>query len=387
VLLATHLPITQLAAGDRHVVATLPDGTVYTWGDNLAEQLGGSTTNFRALAPLIVPRLTGMSGIAAGAFHSLTRYNSCGTLWSWGRNLQGQLGHGEVSVSQGQPLPVYGLGEASLGEGCEVGLRVWQLGSGTISTADDDFGAGGCDLAYCGAPVTRDRVVQITATPAEGFEFERWVGDCTGVNPTATLTINESKNCIAVYGRVAAVDEPLVANIAYSPTNPVAGEQVTFDGSARSDDSAISSYEWDLDNDGVFESMGVTTTHTFPTEGLYSLHLRVTDDGGQTNVATVEVTVNPTVGGNVTLTLTFLGGGSGRVTSSVGGLDCTSTCSVDVAPGTEVFLSPMPFGGSVFSHWGVDPTDPPTSDCDQDFGIEGCSLTMDGDRTVRVYFE
>ena len=30
---------------------------------------------------------------------------------------------------------------------------------------------------------------------------------------------------LPVYGRVAAVNEPPVANIAYSPTNPVAGER------------------------------------------------------------------------------------------------------------------------------------------------------------------
>jgi alpha-tubulin suppressor-like RCC1 family protein len=127
----THLSLTQLAAGGRHALAVLPSGQVYVWGDNGADQLAGVTAAPFSASPMDVPGLTGMSGLAAGFAHSLTRHNGCGSVWSWGRNLSGQLGQGDVSFSQAEPLPVYGVGEGDLGGGCGLGLRVWRVsGSG-----------------------------------------------------------------------------------------------------------------------------------------------------------------------------------------------------------------------------------------------------------------
>lgn len=82
---ATDLSISQLAAGERHAIATLADGTVYAWGDNQWGQLGVTTVEPSQTTPLAVP-LTGINGIAAGAAHSLTRHEACGTLWSFGQN-------------------------------------------------------------------------------------------------------------------------------------------------------------------------------------------------------------------------------------------------------------------------------------------------------------
>jgi PKD repeat protein len=384
---ASWLPIMQLAAGNRHGLGTLPGGTVYTWGDNAADQMAGATTALRQLSPVIVPRLTGMLGVAAGHFHSLTRHNRCGSLWSWGRNLYGQLGHADVSLSTADPLPIYGISEDAVGDECELALRVWQRGSGVIDTNADDFGEAGCDQRYCAVPIVAGTVVDVTATPAEGYELERWEGDCVGTQTTVRLTLSESKNCIAVYRPIPGIDAPPTASFIIAPSDPIVTQLVAFDASGSRDDGEIVGYQWDFENDGSFDDSGEVATHGFPAAGAHTVRLRVTDEGGQWAESTQIVDVAPGSGDDPTLTVSFVGGGTGRVTSDFGTLDCTDTCQASFSPGSTIYLSPAPTGESVFSHWGIDSSPPFASDCDDDFGIEGCRVEMQGDRTVRVYFE
>src|SRR5690349_10759233 len=51
------------------------------------------------------------------------------------------------------------------------------------------------------------------------------------------------------------------------------------------------------------------------------------------------------------LTVTFSGGGSGTVTSSPAGINCTSACSANFNTGTMVTLTATPARGSVFAGW------------------------------------
>lgn len=385
---ATNLPVYQLAAGGNHAIATLQDGRVYAWGNNFRGQLGAATPDTTQTAPIAVP-ISGMLGVAAGAEHSLTRNESCGTLWSFGQNYWGQLGHVDAADSQQRPLPVYGIGEAAIAAGCEVALRVWQRGDGNVTATGGILGGQGCDEPYCAAPVAVGTSLDVTAVPASGYAFDHWLGDCDGTDARITILVDASKNCIAVYAE--AIDTPPTAQLAFSPGAPFVGDTISFDATASTDDSAISLYEWDFDDDGSYESTGATIDHTFTTPGTHRVNLRVTDDSGLTGLASADVDVSvPPIGGGTqpTLTLVFAGGGTGRVNDDQGLLDCTSDCSAIYPAGTTIFLIPTPAAGSVFSHWGTDlGTNPPTSDCDLDLGPESCQITIDGNRTVRVYFE
>jgi YD repeat-containing protein len=70
---------------------------------------------------------------------------------------------------------------------------------------------------------------------------------------------------------------------------------VTFNASASADtDGTIVKYEWDLNNDGTFETNTGTNpvaTRSFPAEGDYDIRLRVTDNGGATDLAVRTITV------------------------------------------------------------------------------------------------
>ncbi|MBI5177804.1 MAG: FecR domain-containing protein [Nitrospinae bacterium] len=95
--------ITAIAAGSAHSVALKNDGTVWTWGNNFSGQLGISQgVNTIRTVPVFVDGLLHVAAIAAGGEHTLA-IKSDGTLWSWGKNDNGQLGDG---TDDGRPLPV-----------------------------------------------------------------------------------------------------------------------------------------------------------------------------------------------------------------------------------------------------------------------------------------
>jgi len=78
--------------------------------------------------------------------------------------------------------------------------------------------------------------------------------------------------------------------------NPVkTNTQVTFDASASTDpDGTIAKYEWDLDGNGSFETNSGSnpkTTRSYASEGEINVRLRVTDNGGGTDLAVRTLTV------------------------------------------------------------------------------------------------
>ena len=72
-------------------------------------------------------------------------------------------------------------------------------------------------------------------------------------------------------------NQPPIASFTYSPSNPNAGQSVSFDASGSSDpDGQIVSYDWAF-GDGSTGS-GVSTRHAYTSGGVYTVSLRVTDD-------------------------------------------------------------------------------------------------------------
>ncbi len=73
-------------------------------------------------------------------------------------------------------------------------------------------------------------------------------------------------------------------------------------GASTSSPDGIAGYEWDWDYDGITFApsgdTGVTQSHVFADDGMVTVAVRVTDSGGSTNVATMQVAVEnvaPTV--------------------------------------------------------------------------------------------
>ena len=89
--------VDAIAAGDYHSLAVKTDGTVWAWGRNINGQLGDASTTQR-LTPVQVTGLTGATAIAGGNNHSAA-LKSDGSMWAWGDNAVGQLGNGATTAS------------------------------------------------------------------------------------------------------------------------------------------------------------------------------------------------------------------------------------------------------------------------------------------------
>jgi len=92
---------------------------------------------------------------------------------------------------------------------------------------------------------------------------------------------------------------PPTASFSYSPSTPNPDDTITLDASDSTDNGTIVSYEWDGDGDGDYSdsytedpSDGQTATISFDSGGTYTVGLRTTDDNGNTDIVTKQITVD-----------------------------------------------------------------------------------------------
>jgi hypothetical protein len=91
-----------------------------------------------------------------------------------------------------------------------------------------------------------------------------------------------------------SIAQPIAnANGPYSGVIEYIAVPITFDGTGSYDpDGAIVSYEWDLNDDGIFDdAFGATPTVSFTAPGLGNIHLKVTDNNGATDTDTTTLTI------------------------------------------------------------------------------------------------
>jgi glucose/arabinose dehydrogenase len=94
----------------------------------------------------------------------------------------------------------------------------------------------------------------------------------------------------------AAANQPPTAVITGNPTNGPVPLAVSFNGAGSSDpEGKPLTYSWDLNGDGTFgDAAGSAASYTYTAAGVYHPSLRVTDDQGATDTASITVTAGNT---------------------------------------------------------------------------------------------
>ena len=215
---------TRVVTGDSHTCALLGDGTVQCWGVGDSGQRGDGTFNNISTVPVAVVGLGNAVAVAARGYHSCALLGD-GTVWCWGRNVDGQLGNGtraSVDCSPGScgsstPVQVGGItGAAAVIAGgyhtCALFVdgtaQCWgrnddgQLGDGTFTTSSTAVRVGGLTGAaavtggfYHTCALLGDGTVQCWGRNAEGQ-----LGDGSSIGTRAPTRVIGITGALAVSG-------------------------------------------------------------------------------------------------------------------------------------------------------------------------------------------
>lgn len=128
----------QVSAGGSHTAAVRTNGTLWTWGDGTSGRLGDGTTVAKSSPVSVVGGFTDWCQVAVGCT-TTAAVRANGTLWTWGDNVAGQLGD-NTTVNKSSPVSVAGV----FNDWCQVatvGNRVAAIRTdGTLYT----WGCGVC---------------------------------------------------------------------------------------------------------------------------------------------------------------------------------------------------------------------------------------------------
>lgn len=95
----------KISVGAGHMAGIKTDGTLWTWGANLDGQLGTGTTTPRSSPGTVAGGGTDWCDVATG--RSVTAaIKTDGTLWTWGSNNYGQLGNGAIGGGRSSPVTI-----------------------------------------------------------------------------------------------------------------------------------------------------------------------------------------------------------------------------------------------------------------------------------------
>lgn len=92
----------DVSGGSYHTLAIKTDGTLWGWGRNSSGQLGDGTRDQRIAPAQEALQTNTWRAVAAGHYHNAA-IRTDGTLWTWGRNSDGQLGKNDV-VHRSSPV-------------------------------------------------------------------------------------------------------------------------------------------------------------------------------------------------------------------------------------------------------------------------------------------
>jgi hypothetical protein len=244
-------------------------------------------------------------------------------------------------------------------------LSVTVVGGGTVSSSPAAISCPGT----CTASFNSGTMVTLTATPVAGSSFAGWSGACSGTG-SCTIIMNAASSVTATFG---VVTFPLTVSLASSGSGTVTSSP----GGINCPPTCTASF-----NNGTSVTLSAAPASGFAFAGWSGGGC--TGTGSCTVVMSGAQSVKATFSPIFTLTIVVAGPpGSGRVTGSVGGINCSGpTCLANFIAGTVVNLTATPQPGHVFNGWRNPRACAPSSG-----NIPtSCSLTMNAAQTAVANF-
>ena len=427
-----------IAAGEGFSIAVLSNGTVWTWGLNRTNQLGGTSSSntcgrFDNLAcsptPQRVAGLDQILNVAAGGGFSLAR-RSDGTVWAWGDNRYGQLG-GLPGLGSLTPIQAPGLTNIlSIAAGLEHGLalssdqacsvgngrvggRLMAWGNNQLGTRGDGTAVNWLrptpvltlgDSAQCDAVMGNRLFVYKGGTGTGTVQSDQAGLTCTGnicwqaVAPGTNVTLSATADANSEPGdwrwdcpnttptSTVTMDSVKHCKVVFNAVAPVVA--ACADGIDNDDDGLIDLADPGCENAADESEVNVLTPSAACADGLDN------DDDGLIDLADPGCTdsnddseLDPVLPGQVRLTVTILGGpGAGEVRSAenpiptlqcINSAEAQTSCVADFPVNSAVLLLPSPFGSNTLITW---------QGCGAVSGSLECQLDMNAARSVSVTF-
>jgi uncharacterized repeat protein (TIGR01451 family) len=225
-------------------------------------------------------------------------------------------------------------------------LVVFIAGTGTGTVTSTPPGINTClgtgtSTTNCSYAFADNTIVTLNAVPGGTSTFGGWSGACAGAGTslTCTVTMNDIQNVIATFNlpgkKTLTVIKSGNGTVTSSPAGINCGTICTFD------------YP---DNTQVTLTASATSPSTFGSWSGACSGSSTTCTVSMTAAQTVTATFNSPA--SQTLAVTKSGTGNGTVTSSPGGINCGTTCTVAFAFDTVVRLTAAATSPSSFGGWG-----------------------------------
>jgi alpha-tubulin suppressor-like RCC1 family protein len=181
--------VKAISAGLNHGLALLQDGTVMSWGDDSAGELGNGAIEERNDKASPIPGLSGVSKIAAGEKLSAAVLSS-GAVMTWGSNEAGGLGIGETGAPSDVPVQAHNIVQATgIAVGCGEVLAYGEAGP-VVSNVSPNEGpvAGGGTVSITGTNLAGASAVHFGTASATSFTVNS-SGSITATAPAGTGTV------------------------------------------------------------------------------------------------------------------------------------------------------------------------------------------------------
>lgn len=263
-------------------------------------------------------------------------------------------------------------------------------GSGLVKATTGEIncgnGSGSLSGNVCSATLAATKILNLEVNLSSGTTFGGWTGDCAGAgtNTTCTISVDGVKSVGVVFNTSSNSN---IYQLSVSATGAAGSGTVS---SPTNGISCNSNCSYNVNANTVVNLTATASPNsdfsswTGACAGNYSNTCSLSMNAAKSTAALF--TLKPNNSATFTLTTTFGGMGSGRITSAVGGINCTRalsggangpTCSAAFAQDTLVTLTAVALNNSAFSQW--------TGSC-QTVSGNTCTVKMNAIKTIGAIF-